>query len=115
MRKLLSLAAVVVLAGCASFSTNIFRTEQTAVNLVFTAYTGYTNALPSLNLTPDQSNTVKTARLQFAASVAVLEAWREAYETNSAVQPQVEAALNATTANASNVVWLITYIRGGGK
>lgn len=101
------------LAGCASFSTNTFRTEQTAVDLVYTAYVGYTNALPTLNLTPDQSNAVKVARLKFAATVGVLDSWRSAYETNSALESQVQAALDATLSEASNITWLITYIRKG--
>lgn len=111
MKKLLILPLLALLMGCASFSTNTFRTEQTAVNLVYTAYVGYTNAIPVLHLTPDQSNAVKVARMKFAASVGVLEGWRSAYETNSAVKPQLQAALDALTDQSSNFVWLVTYLR----
>lgn len=115
MKKLLLVPLLALLIGCASFSTNVFRSEQAAVSLAYGAYIGYTNALPMLNLTADQSNAVKQARLRFASSVAVLEAWRIAYETNSTTKPQVQAALVSVNANASNLVWLITYIKGGGK
>lgn len=115
MKKLLIVPLLALLVGCASFSTHVFRTEQMAVNVVYGAYVGYTNSLPLLHLTADQSNAVKRARLEFAASVAVLDNWRAAYETNAVDKSKVEAALNATLLNSSNVVWLITYIKAGGK
>ena len=110
MKKTIAVAAsFAFLIGCASFSTNLFRTEQTLTGVAYTAYTGYTNALlgGTLKITADQSNAVRTARLQFAASVRTLESWRSAYETNSAVKPQAQAALDALTANSSNFVFLI--------
>ncbi len=111
--KLLSVLGLVVLLGCASFSTNVFRTEQTLTQVAYTAYQGYTNALLSgtIKISADESNAVRTARLQFAASVSTLEAWRSAYETNSAIQPQVEAALNAALATSSNFVHLINLFK----
>ncbi len=107
------LAALVV--GCASFATNTFRTEQTAVSAVLTAYSGYTNALlnGTLKISSTQSNEIKSARLKFAASVSVLEQWRESYRTNSAVKPQAEAALSAVLENSSNIVYLISFLKGG--
>lgn len=98
-----------LILGCASFSTNVFRTEQTAVNVVYGAYVPYTQALLSgtLHITPDQSNAVKMARLKFSASVGVLESFRISYGTNSDLKPQVEASLAAVLANSSNVVYLI--------
>lgn len=115
MKKLILIPLLALIIGCASFSTNVFRTEQAAVSLVYDTYVAYTNALPMLHLTAQQSNTVKQARLQFAASVAVLEAWRVAYETNAINQPQVEAALQSTLAQSSNFLWLVTYFKTGGK
>lgn len=113
MKKLLVLPLLLVLAGClASFSTHVFRTEQAAVGLAYSAYVGYTNALPTLKITAEQSNSVKQARLKFAASVGLLDGWRVVYETNATVKPQVSAALTATLANASNLVWTINYIKG---
>ena len=112
MKKLFIIPLLALLVGCASFSTHVFRTEQTAVTLAYGAYVGYTNALPNLHLSPDQSNAVKRARLEFAASVSVLEAWRTAYETNGIDKTSVQAALNSTISNSSNLVWLISFVRG---
>ncbi len=101
--------ALLIIVGCSKFGTNVFRTEQTLTQVAYTAYTGYTNALLSgtLKISADQSNSVRTARLQFAASISTLESWRLAYETNSAVKPQVQAALDAATANSANFVALL--------
>ena len=119
MRKVIAFLAVVsaFVIGCASFSTNTFRTEQTAVNLAYAGYVGYTQALYSgtLKISADESNAVKQARLKFAASVGVLESWRAAYQTNSALESQVTAALEATLSQSSNMLWLIEYLKAGGK
>lgn len=111
MKALLLIPLVAILAGCASFSDNVFRTEQTAVTLVYGAYVAYTNALPQLNLTADQSNSVKQARLKFAATIGTVDAIRSAYETNSALKPQLQAALATALDQSSNVVWLINYVK----
>jgi len=108
MKPLLAVVAAVCLIGCASFSTNTFRTEQTLTQLTYGSYVAYTNALHdgTIHVTPDQSNAVRTARLQFAASIGALDAWRVAYETNATVKPQVEAALIAATLNSSNFIFV---------
>lgn len=111
MKKLLLPLSALALAGCVGFSTQVFRTEQTAVNLAHGAYVGYTNALPTLSITPDQSNAVKEARLKFAASVATVDLLRVEYETNSAVKPVLQAAADSLLAQGSNVVWLINYLK----
>lgn len=115
IRILLGSVGLALLMGCASFSTNVFRAEQTAVNLAYTSYVGYTNALPVLNLTPEQVASVKDARLKFAASVTLLDNWRSAYETNSATETYVQSALDAVYSNSSNLVWVINYVRNGGN
>ena len=111
MKKLLIPLLAVFVAGCASFSTNMFRTEQVAVDLAYGAYVGYTNALPTLGITTDQSNAVKHARLSFAASVATVEAMRLQYETNSAIKPALQAAVDALLSQSSNVVWIIKFVQ----
>ncbi len=113
MKRFLFSLAGVALIGCASFSTNVFRTEQTAVNTAYTAYVGYTNAVNQglLKVSADESNAIKSARLKFAASVSVVEAWRSAYETNNAVKPQLQAALDAALGESSNIVWLVNYLK----
>lgn len=113
MKKLILIPLLACLIGCVKFSTHVFRTEQAAVNLAYGAYNGYTQALPQLKLTAEQSNAVRRARLEFAASVAVVDGWRMQYETNSAVQPQVQASLNALASQSSNLLWVIAYIRAG--
>lgn len=117
MKKYLLIGALLGLVGCASFSTNTFRTEQTAVNLAYGAYVSYTNYLfvyPG-KVSIDTSNAVRQARLEFAASVGTLDNLRLAYATNSAVQPTITATISTLQDQASNIVWLVTYIQAGGK
>lgn len=104
------LLGILALAGCTSFSTHAYRTEQTAVHLAHGAYVAYTNALPQLHITAQASNDVKEVRLQFAATVQVVDNLRTAYETNSAVKPQLEATLLTLADQSSNLVWLIHYV-----
>jgi len=115
MKRLIPILAIVALiVGCSSFSTNCFRTEQAAVSLAYGSYLGYTQALASgtLKLTPDQSNAVKKARLDFAATVGTVEALRVQYATNSTVKAPLEAALQTMLDQSSNVTWLIQFVKG---
>jgi hypothetical protein len=107
-----ALLLAMLVAGCTSFSNHVFRTEQTSVHLAYGAYVGYTNALPQLHISPQASNDVKEARLQFAATVQVIDGLRVAYETNSAVKPQLEATLLTLADQSSNLVWLVHYVTG---
>lgn len=102
-------AILFFLIACTSFESHVFRTEQTATQLAFGAYVGYTNALPSLHLSPAQSNEVKVARLKFAATVRTLDALRSSYATNADIKPQIEAILPTLTQQSSNLVWLINF------
>src|SRR5204862_7191260 len=109
VKKLITLLALAVMLGCASFSTNVFRLEVVTTGVAYTAYQGYTNALSNgtLRISADQSNAVKVARIQLATSLSTLESWRAAYETKSAFKHQLQSALDAATANSSNFVFLI--------
>lgn len=120
--RFLWLVPVLFLIGCASFSTHVFRMEQTSVDVAYGAYGGYTNWLLTSfadpKLTPERraklvviSNDVKQARLRFAASVATVEAMRLSYETNSALKPVLEASLLTITDQSSNLCWLVNYWR----
>lgn len=113
MRKYLPVALGAILVGCAMFSQNLFRAEQTITGTAYTAYQGYTNGLATGTIHPTvtQSNEIKQARLKLAASVLTVEAWRQAYNTNSAVKPQAQAALDALTADSTNLVNLINLVR----
>lgn len=111
-RSFFAVLALAILAiACANFSTTAFRTEQTLTDGVHTAFVGWTNYLLTATVDPAVSNTVKQARLKFAASVGVVESWRVAYQTNSALKPQLQAALTGLVDNGSNLIWLITYFR----
>lgn len=115
MKRLLAASTfALLLIGCASFQTNAWRTEQTAVNLAYTTYVGYTNALFTgvLKISETDSNAVKQARLKFAASVGVADALLASYGTNGATKPQVQAVLVSLNEQASNIVWLISFLKG---
>lgn len=114
MKKLIIIPLLACLIGCASFSTNAFRTEQTAVNIAYGAYVGWTQYLATATSPPKPETVaaVKEARLKFAASVQVVDALRTSYETNSALQAPLQAALASLTDQSSNLVWLATYLRG---
>lgn len=113
MKRLIYFAAGVAVVGCVNFSTNLFRTEQTATGAAYTAYQGYTNGLGNGTITVTQAerDAIKEARIKFAASVLTAEGWRQAYETNSAMQPQAQAALTALIQDSSNVVYLINLVK----
>lgn len=112
-RYLLIGLAALLITGCASFSTKLFRAEQTAVDLAHGTYVVYTNGLASglIKVSVDESNAIKQARLKFAASVSVVDNYRGAYETNSAVKPLAQAALETLIAQGSNFVWLVNYVK----
>ena len=122
MKKLFIIPLLALLVGCASFSTHVFRTEQTAVTLAYGSYIGWTNwiitASANPDLTPQQrmslttaSNEVKQARLRFAATVSTIEAMRLSYSTNSVLQKPLEAGIASMIDQGSNIVWLIKYFR----
>lgn len=104
---------LLALAGCAGFATHVFRTEQTVSGLAYTAYVGYTNSLANgtITVSANESNAIKTARIKLAASLLTLDGWRSAYETNSALKPQLQSALDAAVADSSNVVYLINLLK----
>ncbi len=104
--------SLLTLVACASFSTNLFRSEQLATNAGLAAYAGYTNALASgtIHITDAQSNSVKQARLKFTASVLTLENWRVQYDTNSSVKPFAQAALLTVQQDVSNLTWVVNLL-----
>jgi hypothetical protein len=112
-RNKLFLLLPLLLVACASFSTNMWRSEQTAQNLVYTSYVAYTNGLATglIKVTAPQSNAIKQARLKFAASIQVAEAWRLSYETNSTMKPYAQAALDAVLENSSNFVYVYNLLK----
>jgi hypothetical protein len=122
MRNLLIIPLLAILVGCASFSTHVFRTEQTATTLAYGSYLSWTNYLLTTaakpDLTPQQrmslttaSNEVKQARLRFAATVGTIEAMRLSYESNSVLKQPLEAGIASMIDQGSNMVWLIKFYR----
>lgn len=105
-------SAAILLAGCTQFTTQVFRTQQTAENLAYTAYVGYTNALGQgvIHIDPTNAATIKEARLKFAASDKLVDNLRMAYDTNSFIKPQLVAAVSALGDQSSNVVWTIHFL-----
>lgn len=115
MKNLIPIIALAFLVGCADFQTNVFRTEQASVDIAFTAYVGWTNYLSTATVTPhllQASNDVRTARLQFGATVSTLDSIAQEYRTNSAVRPQLDATLLTLSDQKSNLVWLVNFYRG---
>ncbi len=112
-RNKLFLLLPLLLVACSQFSANMWRSEQTAQNLVYTTYVGYTSGVANgvIKVTPPQSNAIKQARLKFAASIQVAEAWRLSYETNSAMKPYAQAALDAVLDNSSNFVYVYNLLK----
>lgn len=112
----------VLFIGCQSFYNAAKTSRATAVDLAYGGYEFWTNyyclktnqanisaqELQSLEAARSQ---LKETRLRFAASVNTLDSWLEAYKTNSAVKPQVQAILDSTLNTASNFVWLVNYFQ----
>lgn len=120
---LLPLACALALVGCGGFINGVKNTRATAVDLAYGGYTTWTNYYSTktnqVTTTPDQlaalnqtAATVKDARLKFAATIGVLDGWIGAYQTNSAVKPQLQAVLDSTISSASNFVWLVNFYQG---
>lgn len=104
-------AATMLTVGCTTYSTHVFRVEQSATSVAYTAYVGWTNYLANFPVDPSVSNEVKQARLKFAATVGTVEALRTEYETNTATKPLLEATLTTLSDQSSNIVWLINYYK----
>jgi len=107
---LVGLWVAMIVVGCVN---DMFRTEQALTGTAYAAYVGYTNGLSNGTIKPsmDESNSIKSARIRVAASVLTVEAWRQAYSTNSAMQPQAQAALVSLESDSSNLVYLINLVR----
>lgn len=102
----LSLFATVLMVGCTNLATNAFRVEQTATDLAYTAYQGWTNG-PMQKASPAASNEVRQARLKFAATLNTVDDLRVRVGTNTTLAPLLSAAIETLPNEASNLVWLV--------
>jgi hypothetical protein len=66
------------------------------------AYNRTTNGLVA------ERATVENDSIQIGASIALVESLRESYQTNSAVKPQLQAAVTSLAQNAGNIVSYVT-------
>jgi hypothetical protein len=110
------------LVGCANFVTNTQRGEITTTHLVYGAYVGWTNyyvkATNTYAANPDQLAKledmrlkVKASRMDYVATINVLDSWLTAYQSNLVTKAQVQSVVDATLTSSSNVVWLINYFK----
>lgn len=111
-------ALIVLMTGCRSLNATVYNTENTAVDTVTagvrgfnTYYVGQTNGATAEQLSDlnRKRDSLYEATKGFGLAVAEVDALRRAYQTNSAVQPQLEAALTALTGQSSNIVNLVQH------
>lgn len=115
MKRFLIVPLLVVLIGCASFSTTVFRSEKLAADTgvaVVSAFNAYARTQTNNPDIRGQQNMVWDASRKLSASLAVLESMRSAYDTNGVTQGQVTAALMAVNGQSSNLLWLVVYLKG---
>ena len=127
MRKLITtIAAVLLLAGCASFSTTAFRLEKTAADAgtasvhSFNLYYNISSNSSSpaeLEDLDKKREAVYDASRKLSASLSVLEAARAQYDLNAADtnRTAVQLALEAVSSQSSNITWLVKYFMGPSK
>jgi len=119
---IVSMLSLAVLCGCANFVTNTQRGEITTTHLVYGAYVGWTNYyIQATNTYAGDTNAlakleemrlkIKQARLEYAASIGVLDSWLLAYQSNLVTKAEVQAVVASTLANGSNIVWLVNYVK----
>lgn len=128
MKKMLPAISVAIAAaslllqmlGCTGAVNSAKNARNTAIGIAYGGYMGWTNyyvlSTNQANITPERraaldnaERMVKSDRLHFSATVGVADSLIAAYETNSAVEPQLTAVLNSLGGEASNILWLINY------
>ena len=115
---LMLLLPAMLLAGCAGLNANTFAAEQSAAatsDAAMRAYsvywakaeanpTAFHRTLPALDA---ERAKVEATAIQIGSSIELVENLRSAYQTNSAVQPQLQAALTTLAQNAGYIVILV--------
>ena len=110
--------AAILFTGCATANRNVFSAEQAAAatsSAALQSYAIYWNkaeanpaafhrTLPAL---ADERAKVEATAVQIGSSIDLVENLRAAYVTNSAVAPQLNAAVAALAQNAGYIVILV--------
>ena len=104
--------------GCASANSNTFSAENAAAITADAGMRSYAVYWLSAIGNPgtyntsvtnliSQRNQVEAASKKIGASIALVEGLRSAYQTNSALQPQLTAAVSTLTGNAAAMMQLV--------
>lgn len=119
---LLGLVVGIAIIGCSSLNNTAFRLENLAADTGKSTVSGFneyyrasTNgASPETIAKLDQAKIqVYDASRKLSASLSVVESTRQAYATNGATKLDLQSVMAALSANQSNIVWLVNYIKGG--
>jgi len=117
------LPVAATLVACVSFNAVVFRSEQTATDLVDGArqvwveyYRNQTNGASAARLAElnKMAGDARQAGTNFANSLLLLESARQSYQTNAAGSNKValQIALDMVNANASNFVAGVKILTG---
>lgn len=117
-RWITGILAAIVLTGCATFSTKMFRVEKLAVDSAYgavKAFNAYYNNLDPINKERMAQTRVKfyDATKRFAAAAKATELLRQEYQKNTTEENKqaLIAAVDALSNQSSNIVWTVKYIK----
>ncbi len=107
-----------VFTGCAGTNANVFTAERSAAVTSDAALRAYAVYWTKAEANPvayhrtlagldSERATIEAASIKIGASIELAENLRVAYATNSAVQPQLNAAVSTLAANAAGIVTLV--------
>jgi hypothetical protein len=112
---LLLLPVLLLVNGCSSLSQNAYTAELAAASTSDAAMRGYATYWNQAAQNPSayhrtldglqsERAAVEDASIRVGASIELVENLRESYATNSAVKPQLQAAMASLANNAGNIV-----------
>lgn len=118
---LLLLPVLLLTNGCANVSENAYTAELAAASTSDAAMRGYAAYWDQAIQNPAAYNrttndlvteraTVESDSVKIGAGIELVEGLRESYQTNSAVAPQLQAAVTSLTQNAGDIVSYVTSL-----
>ncbi len=119
VKLMLALALPALLfTGCAGVNNNTFAGERAAAATADASMRAYAVYWTKAEANPvayhrtlagldSERATLEAASIKVGASIELVENLRAAYATNSAVQPQLNAAVSALASNAGEIVSLV--------